>query len=167
MKEVDIKTLRKKLSPLQLKFADSFILGLNEQEAVRDAGYKMASDDNWRRDAYRIAKKNMQNDDVRAYIKALREKMASDFLTDELYVTEWLKKFVTDEDFPPAQRVKAVELIGKSKGMFVDKTETKDTTIDDPRELMRKKWEQRQKRQQGLKLVKAGDESERDARSGN
>ena len=147
---------KKKLTEKQRLFAEAYVMGLSEQEAVRAAKYKMASDDNWRRDAYRLAKLNMKNGKVRNYIELLREQMASSLVVDKLYVVEKLKNLAENGETENI-KIKALELLGKTFSMFTDKVETK-TESSDPAELMRRVWEKKKERK--LMLVKRGDESE-------
>lgn len=102
-----------KLTPKQKRFAQNLAEGMSKAEAYRQSRQTKAKPETASRRGQELAKMGAVQAQVEAFKRAaeLRE-YASAARLRELVIGE-LTKHALDEAFPPAQRVKALELLGK------------------------------------------------------
>jgi hypothetical protein len=102
-----------KLTPKQKKFAQNLAEGMSKAEAYRQSRQTKAKPETASRRGQELAKMSAVQAQVEAFKRAaeLRE-YASAARLRELVIAE-LTKHALDDAFPPAQRVKALELLGK------------------------------------------------------
>jgi hypothetical protein len=111
------------LTPKQAAFAGFIADGEGQISAYRKA-YKAGkmSDASIRVEASKTA----LNERVQAHIKALRQDKATAVKSQEKVRKSWVLERLRDEaldlENPPSTRVRALELLGKSSGLFDDST---------------------------------------------
>lgn len=103
------------LTPKQKKFAKEYLKTGNGAEAVRKV-YKLKETTHPNLPAS-LASENLRKPLVRDYIQ---EKLEASKATPEFIISRLLKEV---EDFNPAARLKALELLGKHLRMFGEKSE--------------------------------------------
>ena len=117
-----------KLTHKQKEFARNIALGSTKTKAYRDAYKREGKAKTVGNDAYKLSKRPEIITEIEAYKVALEaEKHRTPAQLKSLLIQQ-LVKHSLDEDFPPAQRVKCLELMGKlyEVGAF---EERKTTTI--------------------------------------
>jgi hypothetical protein len=117
-----------KLTHKQKEFARNIALGSTKTKAYRDAYKREGKAKTVGNDAYKLSKRPEIVTEIEAYKVALEaEKHRTPAQLKSLLIQQ-LVKHSLDEDFPPAQRVKCLELMGKlyEVGAF---EERKTTTI--------------------------------------
>jgi hypothetical protein len=117
-----------KLTHKQKQFARNVALGNTKTKAYRDAYKREGDSKTVGNDAYKLSKRPEIITEIEAYKVALEaEKHRTPAQLKSLLIQQ-LVKHSLDEDFPPAQRVKCLELMGKlyEVGAF---EERKTTTI--------------------------------------
>lgn len=123
---MSIKAQPKKLTPKRERFCREYSVDYNGTQAAIRSGYSKHS-------AKEIASELLTIPNVKARIEALQAKVAeklnitTEYLTNELIENHNLarkSKKLNDSN-------RAIELIGKLHGKFVEKIETKDTTFMD------------------------------------
>jgi hypothetical protein len=117
-----------KLTHKQKQFARNVALGNTKTKAYRDAYKREGSPKTVGNDAYKLSKRPEIITEIEAYKIAIEaEKHRTPAQLKSLLIQQ-LVKHSLDEDFPPAQRVKCLELMGKlyEVGAF---EERKTTTI--------------------------------------
>jgi hypothetical protein len=117
-----------KLTHKQKEFARNIALGENKTKAYRKAYNREGKAKTVGNDAYKLAKRPEIVTEIEAYKIAIEaEKHRTPAQLKSLLIQQ-LVKHSLDEDFPPAQRVKCLELMGKlyEVGAF---EERKTTTI--------------------------------------
>lgn len=142
------------LNELQQKFAEYFVYvtGLDGPTAVELAGYSVVNDNydyktEELKDYYkyiqkkRIARDLLGNSKVLQYITALRDDLNNQLIVDKLWVIDNLKRIVTTGS--EQGQIKALELIGKTMEMFVDKSKTFEG-VEDPAKIAKEAFEKRQ-----------------------
>lgn len=104
------------LTAKQQAFVREYLVDLNASAAARRAGYSQ-------RTADRTGHENLKKPVVAAAIQvALAERAERTELTQE-FVIEGLRGIALDDEQPAAPRVRAYELLGKHRGMFVDRVD--------------------------------------------
>ena len=139
----------------QKRFITEFLVDLNATQAAIRAGYS-------RRTAYSIGQENLKKPEIRQAIDtAMKEREARTEITAD-YVLTNLREIVdrcmqkqpvftkgeqvTDEQgrnvwtFNARDAIKALELLGKNLGLFIDKTEIKADTNYTLFDLMREEF---------------------------
>lgn len=102
------------LTPKQQRFVEEYLVDLNATQAAIRAGYS-------RRTARAIGAENLTKPDIAAAIASAKEERAERVRVNAAWV---VKRLVIEAQGEKAGvRVRALELIGKHKGMFVDKIE--------------------------------------------
>ena len=117
-----------KLTHKQKQFARNIALGNTKTKAYRDAYKREGDSKTVGNDAYKLSKRPEIITEIEAYKIAIEaEKHRTPAQLKSLLIQQ-LVKHSLDEDFPPAQRVKCLELMGKlyEVGAF---EERKTTTI--------------------------------------
>lgn len=124
--------MTKKLTEMQRRFVDEYIITGNATKAAIKAGYA-------KKTAGGNADRLLKRPQVAAYLKQQREKISSEKIASAQEVLEYLSRVMKGEEsetiatnkgdiveLPPkiSDRNKAAELIGKRYRLFVDRTET-------------------------------------------
>lgn len=130
--------MQKKLTPKQQRFVEEYLVDLNATQACVRAGYS-------KKTAQRIGSENLSKPLIAAEIKKgskiITEKteVSAESIVTRLNILAnrcMQAEPVTDKDgnpigdykFDSSGANKALELLGKTKAMFVDKIKTEDTT---------------------------------------
>ena len=135
-----------KLNIKQKKFADEYLICSNATEAAKKAGYSEKT-------AYSIGQRLLKKVEVKSYIDERLKIFESEKIAqaDEVmkYLTKVLRGEETEEtivvegqgdgiskarkiekEISPKDRLKAAELLGKRYGLFTDKLQLEDTTVE-------------------------------------
>ena len=135
-----------KLNIKQKRFADEYLICSNATEAAKKAGYSEKT-------AYSIGQRLLTNVDLKNYIDERLKILESEKIAqaDEVmkYLTKVLRGQETEEtivvegqgdgiskarkikkEVSPKDKLKAAELLGKRYGLFTDKLQLEDTTVE-------------------------------------
>ncbi len=108
---------RPKLTARQTRFVEEYMIDLNASAAARRAGYSMKT-------AHRQGQENLQKPAIRQAIEAKQEEIAN---APGAVSAEWIigemRKVAAGENTNTRDRLKALELLGKIQGLFVDRKE--------------------------------------------
>ena len=104
---------------LQEIFCMEFVRCGNATEAYKNAGYKVRSD----KVAGVCAAKLLGNARVQQRIAELRREMDSHKIMDAAERRELLTQFARDEETGKADRLKAMDLLNKMDGVYINKTQ--------------------------------------------
>jgi len=102
------------LTAKQQAFVREYLVDLNATQAAIRAGYS-------KRTAYRTGADNLKKPQIAAAVDKAKEKRAERTELTQEFVIEGLRGIATDDEQPAAPRVRAFELLGKHRGMFVDR----------------------------------------------
>ena len=108
---------------LQENFCVEFVRCGNATEAYKKAGYKVRSDNT----AAVCAAKLLRNAKVQSRIAELREELDSHKIMDAAERRELLTQFARDEETGKADRLKAMDLLNKMDGVYINKTQVSGT----------------------------------------
>lgn len=113
----DAKTLKLALTPRQRRFAEEYIVDFNATAAAIRAGYATTYAD---RQGHLLTK----HEGIAAYIDMLTASTAAKAVAiDPDYVLQEVTKIITKEGTRDGDKLRALELIARHLGMFVDRTE--------------------------------------------
>lgn len=116
-----------KLTPKQERWIDEYIKTNDYTTASRNAGYG-GNSDNLRTIGYQNSLK------FKELLKERRQELSKEIKSDTIATLEDIYKYWTDtfndEDVRQADRLKASELLAKSKGAFIEKVEVKKVDTD-------------------------------------
>ena len=104
---------------LQENFCVEFVRCGNATEAYKRAGYKVRSDNT----AAVCAAKLLRNAKVQSRIAELREELDSHKIMDAAERRELLTQFARDEETAKPDRLKAMDLLNKMDGVYINKTQ--------------------------------------------
>ena len=104
---------------LQENFCMEFVRCGNATEAYKKAGYKVRSDNT----AAVCAAKLLRNAKVQSRIAELREELDSHKIMDAAERRELLTQFARDEETAKPDRLKAMDLLNKMDGVYINKTQ--------------------------------------------
>lgn len=104
---------------LQENFCVEFVRCGNATEAYKRAGYKVRSDNT----AAVCAAKLLRNAKVQKRIAELRSEMDSHKIMDAAERRELLTQFARDDETGKADRLKAMDLLNKMDGIYINKTQ--------------------------------------------
>ena len=104
---------------LQENFCMEFVRCGNATEAYKNAGYKVRSD----KVAGVCAAKLLGNARVQQRIAELRREMDSHKIMDAAERRELLTQFARDEETAKPDRLKAMDLLNKMDGIYINKTQ--------------------------------------------
>ncbi len=129
MSAYDYKPYKKgdKLTPKQERWINEYLKCNDYTTASRNAGYS-GSNDNLRAMGYQNSLK------FKDYITEKRKELSVEMKQETIATLEDIYKYWTDtfnnEDLRQADRLKASELLAKSKGAFIEKVEVKKVDTD-------------------------------------
>ncbi len=135
-----------KLNIKQKKFADEYLVCLNATESAIKAGYSEKT-------AYSIGQRLLKKVEVKNYIDEHLKKLESEKIADTKEIMESLTRILRGQEqeetiviegqgdgvskarkikkeISPKDRLKAAELLGKRYGLFTDKLQVEDTSIE-------------------------------------
>jgi len=104
---------------LQEKFCIEFVRCGNATEAYKRAGYKARSD----KVAGTAAARLLGNVGIQQRIVELQSEMDSHKIMDAAERRELLTRFARDENTGKADRLKAMDLLNKMDGVYINKTQ--------------------------------------------
>ena len=107
------------MQQLQENFCVEFVRCGNATEAYKNAGYKVRSD----KVAGVCAAKLLRNAKVQSRIAELREELDSHKIMDAAARRELLTQFARDEETAKPDRLKAMDLLNKMDGVYINKTQ--------------------------------------------
>lgn len=111
------------MQQLQENFCVEFVRCGNATEAYKNAGYKVRSDNT----AAVCAAKLLRNAKVQSRIAELRSEMDSHKIMDAAERRELLTQFARDEETAKPDRLKAMDLLNKMDGIYINKTQVSGT----------------------------------------
>lgn len=97
------------LNQQQYKFCEAYLSCENGTEAAIQAGYAPAA-------AHVQSSRLLKSDKVKTYLEKVRRESAELARIDESFILRGIAKECSDES--PAIRLKALELLGRAKGLF-------------------------------------------------
>jgi phage terminase small subunit len=104
---------------LQEKFCVEFVRCGNATEAYKRAGYKAKTD----KAASTVAARLLGNVGIQQRIEELRREMDSRKIMDAAERRELLTQFARDEETGKTDRLRAVDLLNKMDGVYINKTQ--------------------------------------------
>ena len=107
------------MQQLQENFCVEFVRCGNATQAYKNAGYKVRSDNT----AAVCAAKLLRNTKVQSRIAELREELDSQKIMDATERRELLTQFARDDDTNKTDRLKAMDLLNKMDGVYINKTQ--------------------------------------------
>jgi len=107
------------MQQLQENFCVEFVRCGNNAEAYKKAGYKVKSD----KAAAVCATKLLKKANIQARIAELRKEFASSKIMDAAERRELLTQFARDEETAKPDRLKAMDLLNKMDGVYINKTQ--------------------------------------------
>ena len=111
------------MQQLQENFCVEFVRCGNATEAYKKAGYKVNSD----KAAAVCATKLLKKANIQARIAELRKEFASSKIMDAAERRELLTQFARDEETAKPDRLKAMDLLNKMDGVYINKTQVSGT----------------------------------------
>lgn len=111
------------MTPKQERFVQEYMIDLNATQAAIRAGYS-------KKTAEQGAAQLLRNIKVADAIKEAQAIKAEKSGIDEQWVIDGLKGIAEDDEAPHAARVTAYTNVGKHFGMFIERTENKNTNIN-------------------------------------
>lgn len=118
------------LTPKQEKFVQGIIEGMSQADAYRSAysTKNMADKTVWEN-----ASRLMADSKVKARVTELRDQIVSDSIMSAQKRLEWLTKVIQNEDESTGDKLKAIDLMNKMQGEYVQKIAAEvqtETTIN-------------------------------------
>lgn len=104
---------------LQEKFCIEFVRCGNATQAYKNAGYKVRSD----KVAGVCSAKLLRNARIQKRIEELREELDSRKIMDATERRELLTQFARDEETGKTDRLRAMDLLNKMDGVYINKTQ--------------------------------------------
>lgn len=117
-----------KLNKKQLLWIDEYIKTDDLTTASRNAGYKAKTNDDLKHIGYENSIRLKEIIDERR--KELNEYITNNSIAELEDIQKFWTDTFNDPDVRLADRLKASELLGKSKGAFVERREIKEVTTD-------------------------------------
>lgn len=108
------------LTPKRELFAQKIVEGMSQADAYRSAySCEKTSDKTIWENASRL----MADDKVKARVKELRDKIATESVMSAQRRLEWLTEVVNDAEERTENKLKAIDLMNKMQGEYVQKIE--------------------------------------------
>lgn len=114
-----------KISPIQAAFVHAYLETLNATDAVKRAGYKCKNDKVASVQGARL----LANAKIQAAIQEARKAREAKSLITIEWVLSQIAAIAQNEEERAADRLKALELIGKHLGMFERREEAEDRSV--------------------------------------
>lgn len=114
----------KKLTKKEQLFVKEYLVDFNRAAAARRTGYSKKTA---KEQGYQLFTKLHIKNAINEEIKKISDKID---ITQEAVVVE-LMKIAYDETTSTKDRLKALELLGKYKGIYTEKVETRDKTVEE------------------------------------
>lgn len=111
-------------------FCELLIQGKTQAKAYKEAGYKVQCDAH----AKYCARKLLTKDDVWKYYQSLKRILSRPDIADGIERQVHLTSFIRDEGLPPETRMRAIDLLAKAQGDYIqriDMTVTPTVISDD------------------------------------
>lgn len=108
------------LTANQEQFVQNIIQGMNQAEAYRSAYPKQRMSD---KTIWEAASRLMKNDKVVARLNELRSELAKPSIKTAQERLEWLSRLIDNEEESTSDKLKAVDLMNKMQGEYVQKVE--------------------------------------------
>jgi phage terminase small subunit len=107
-----------KLTPKMKRFCDEYLISLNAKQAAIKAGYSKKTADV-------IGAENLVKPSIKEYIEARQQKITERTeITQDMIVKELAKIGLADDnEVRKSDKLKALELLGKTIGLFKDGTQ--------------------------------------------
>ena len=112
------------LTAKQEQFVQNIIKGMNQADAYRSAYNASKMTD---KTIHEKASLLASNDKVRARLKELREQLASEAIMSAQKRLEWLTGVIKSNDESTGDKLKAVDIMNKMQGEYVQKVEANVT----------------------------------------
>lgn len=119
----------RKLSPRQEAFCMAYAKCGNATQAYREAGYKVKSE----RAAVSAGSRMLTNVDIQRRLEEIRAQVESERIVEPRAAQEWLSSIIRGEvrvdgkETQVKDRLRAMELLGKMQGLFIDRKEVSMT----------------------------------------
>jgi phage terminase small subunit len=110
-------------TPKQEVFVQGIIKGLSQADAYREAYKNRMSD----KTIHEAASRLMADSKIQARIKELREQMDKDTIMSAQKRLEWLTEAIGNKDISVADKLRAIDLMNKMQGEYVQKVEAEVT----------------------------------------
>ena len=121
------------LTEKQEQFVQNIIQGMNQAEAYRSAypNQKMSDKTIWE-----AASRLMKNDKVVARINELRNELAKPTIKTAQERLEWLTQLIDSEEESTTDKLKAIDLMNKMQGEYVQKVQASVSYEDNLRKVV-------------------------------
>ena len=118
------------LTPKQEKFVQGIIEGKSQADAYRSAySCKKMTD----KSIWEAASRLMNDDKVNARVQELRDQLTNETIMTAQQRLEWLTRLVNNEEEGTSEKLKAIDIMNKMQGEYVQKIEaevTREVTIN-------------------------------------
>lgn len=157
------------LSKQQQEFAEHYVYcgmdGVSSAKACYQVNYDKTKYSEEKREWYEelvyrgIAKENLRNKNVVAYIKELKDQLNENLGVDKYYVVDQLKRLAKSGS--EATQIRALELLGKTLSMFNEVQKVDISEDKSAGDLAREAFEKRKEmmKQQKFEIYKTGTEN--------
>lgn len=112
----------KGLTEKQKRFCDNYIRTGNATQSAISAGYK-------KKTAGAIACENLKKPKIKEYIEEKSRKLEDKMTASMKEVSEFITSVMRDEEEKMAERLKAADMLIKTKGGYLEKIEAKITEL--------------------------------------
>ena len=112
------------LTAKQEKFVQNIIDGMSQADAYRNSyDVKKMSD----KTVWEKASRLMSDDKVRTRVQELRDQLANEKIMTAQERLEWLTKLIKSDEEPTNDKLKAIDIMNKMQGEYVQKVEAEVT----------------------------------------
>ena len=121
------------LTPKQEKFVQGILEGMSQADAYRSAySTKNQADKTIWENASRL----MADSKVQARVKELREQLTNELIMSAQKRLEWLTKVIQNEEEATSDKLKAIDLMNKMQGEYVQKVQANVSYEDNLRKVV-------------------------------
>lgn len=121
------------LTAKQEAFVQNIIKGMSQADAYRSAYPNQRMSD---KTVWETASKLMNNPKVITRLKELRDKLASESIMTAQERMEWLTRLVNNQDEDTTDKLKAIDILNKMSGEYVQKVQASVSYEDNLREVV-------------------------------
>lgn len=121
------------LTPKQEQFAQGIVSGMSQADAYRSAYNTSKNSD---KTVWEKASRLMADDKVKARVQELRDKIATESIMTAQERLEWLSKAIQSEEVATNDKLKAIDLMNKMQGEYVQKVQANVSYEDNLRKLV-------------------------------